>query len=69
MKTEKNKVRLKTYQLLRNRPATLKLKDIAEATGLSLPWIKMFHRKGDQNSSSGDKIETLYEHLSGKSLL
>ena len=69
MKKEKLTLRLKTFQLLRNRPATTKLKDIADATDLSLSWVKMFHRKGDQNSSSGDKLQTLYEYLAGKPLL
>lgn len=66
---QKPTLRLKTFELLRNRPASMKLKDIAEATDLSLPWIKMFNRKGNQQASSGDRLQTLYEYLAGKPLL
>jgi len=57
-----------TFELLRNRPASMKLSDVAEATGLPLTWIKSFNLQGDRKGSSSDKVQTLYEHLSGKSL-
>ncbi len=66
---EKVTLRQKTFHLLRNRPATIKLKDIAEASDLPLSWIKCFHLRGNKNSASVDKVEKLYEHLTGTSLL
>ena len=69
MAIEKVTLRLKTFKLLRNRPATIKLKDVADKSGLPLSWVKYFHLKGDRNSASVDKVETLYEHLTGTSLM
>jgi len=69
MSTERVTLRLKTFNLLKNRPDNIRLKDISDASGLPLSWIKCFHLKGDKNSASVDKVEKLYEYLTGNSLL
>jgi len=51
-----------------NRTASLKQKAIAEKTGLPLTWVKSFHLKGYHNSSSIDKVESLYNFLTGSNL-
>ena len=61
-------LRISTFKLLRNRPAHIKLADVAKDSGLPLSWIKSFHINGDRKNSSSDKVQTLYEHLSGKKL-
>ena len=58
-----------TFDLLRHRPASITLKQVAEETGLSLPWVKLFHLRGNKCSASIDKVETLYKYLSGKSFV
>ena len=58
-----------THHLLRNRPATTTLKDIAEKTGLSESWVNSFHIRGDKCSASVDKVEILYHFLTGKTFV
>lgn len=57
------KLREKTLFLLKNRPATIKLKDVAEGAGLTEAWVKSFHL-GNLTHPSVVHIETLYEYLS-----
>ena len=64
----KSSLRSKAFELLKTRPANMKLSDIAEGSGLPLTWVKSFHLKGGEKNSSADKIQTLYEYLSGKQL-
>jgi hypothetical protein len=57
------KLREKTLTLLRERPATVKLKQISEGCGLSEEWIKSFHL-GNVEHPSVVRVEILYEYLS-----
>lgn len=61
------KLREKTLYLLRNRPSTINLKDVAEGSGLTESWIKSFHL-GNLKHPSVVHIETLYEFLTKKQL-
>jgi len=49
-------------ELLRNRPVSLKLKTIAEETGVSVGWLRAFGR-GDIPEPSVVSIETLTFYL------
>lgn len=74
MKTIKNKekvksARLVTFELLRNRPACMTLNDVAIESGLPLSWLKSFHIRGNKFSASIDKVEKLYQHLTGKTFV
>lgn len=49
-------------ELLRNRPARISLKDIANDTGLTEGWLSMFSRDKIIDPSY-TRLETLYEYL------
>lgn len=68
-KQKPSKLKLETCRLLRNRPATLTLRDVAEATQLSEFWVKSFHVRGDKFDAGVDNVAVLYEYLSGKKLI
>lgn len=57
----------KTIEVLQNRPAKLKLKQIAIDTGIPLGWIKMMSA-GRIDDPSVCRTQTLYEYLTGKKL-
>lgn len=59
-----HKLRDKTLKLFRDRPASMKMKDISEATGLTLSWLKKFHATGEQCNPSAEKLVILYDHIS-----
>lgn len=61
------KLRDKTLQLLKERPSTVNLKDVAKGSGLTEAWIKSFHL-GKFKHPSVVHVETLYEHLTKRSL-
>ena len=61
------KFREKTLKLLRDRPASMNLKEVAEGSGLNEAWIRSFHQ-GKVNNPSVVFIEILYEFLAKKSL-
>jgi hypothetical protein len=61
------KLREKTLFLLKNRAATIKLKDVAEGSGLTEAWVKSFHL-GKLEHPSVVHIETLYEYLTKSEL-
>lgn len=63
-----NTFRLKTLNLLRERDKSIRFEHIANATGLSLCWLKKFHTKGEQLNSGVDFVICLYEYLTGKKL-
>ena len=56
-----------TLELLLNRKASVKISNIAEKTGLDPGWIKSF-ASGKYDGSS-TRVQLLYEHLSGKTLV
>lgn len=60
------KLRDTTLKLLRERPANIKLIQIADATTIPLSWLKQFHARGEKYNPSGSKLETLYKHLTGR---
>jgi hypothetical protein len=57
-----------TVQLLRERPRSLTLDDIAATTGLSKSWLNLL-LSGDYKDPGTTKVQKLYEHLAGKPLL
>lgn len=61
------KLRDKTLELLIKSSERIKLVSIANDTGLEVRWLNLF-KKGEIREPSVNKIETLYEHLSGKKL-
>lgn len=56
-----------TLELLLNRKASVKITNIAKATGLHPGWIKSFASGNGDGSST--RVQRLYEYLSGKNLL
>lgn len=60
-------LRERTIDLLVNRPRHLRLVDISEATGLTNPFLQDLLYKATKNPSA-DRIQILYEFLSGKKL-
>jgi hypothetical protein len=61
------RLRDKTLSLVQNRPVHLTLKQISAATTLPVGWLKMF-AQGQIKEPSCNRIETLYEFLSGEQL-
>ncbi len=61
-------LRERTYELLRNRPMSLTLLEIATATGIKQSWLNHFQQKGLTMSASVDRIEALYNFLADKKL-
>lgn len=51
-----------TLDMLQNRPATLKLKKIAEDTGIPEGWLKIF-AQGRIADPSVNRIETLNNYM------
>lgn len=68
-KLPKSRLLARTLQLLRERPNGVTLESIAKATGLKLTWLAyiQLHNRGEF-SASVDRIEVLYEHLTGTKL-
>lgn len=66
---ESTKLKDITLKLLRDRPASTKLAQVSEASGLPLSWLKKFHSAGEKFTPSGDKLVILYEHLAQRKLL
>lgn len=62
-------LRLKTFELLKNRPASVTLAEVAERANLPITWVRSFHLKGNKNGANVDKVQALYQYLTGKSLL
>jgi transcriptional regulator with XRE-family HTH domain len=60
-------LRSRTRDLLINRPRRLTLSDVAEGTGLTQPFLEDLLYKDIKNPSV-DRIQILYEFLSGKKL-
>ena len=61
--------RMLTLKLLRDRPASITLDQVADESGLSKTWVKSFHQRGDRFSASVDKVEQLYKYLTGKTFV
>jgi hypothetical protein len=63
----KTSLKERTQALVRDRPRTVTIADLAEATGLKPRWIQAF--VSDQHGSfCVDKVETLYVYLAGREL-
>ena len=58
-----HKLRDKTLDLFRNRPASLKMTKIAEDTGLGLSWLKKFHATGETYIPLAENLIKLHDHL------
>lgn len=63
----KTTLRDRTLSLLQDRPARVSLKLISEETGLPESWLSMFGQ-GNIDDPSVNRIETLYEYLSGQAI-
>lgn len=57
-----------TVTLLRNRPHSLTLADVAEGSKLTKSWLSAL-LSGQISNPSADKVQDLYEFLSKKPLL
>jgi hypothetical protein len=62
----KTELRDKTRELLKNRPISMTLLLISEATGIEESWLKVFSSQGI-NEPSVNKVETLYLYLTKSS--
>lgn len=63
----KTTLRDETLRLLADRPARITFKRISKDTGLPESWLSMFGN-GSINDPSVNRIETLYEYLTGRSI-
>lgn len=61
------KFRDAVVKLLRERPATLKLKQVAEDTTIPEGWLKRLNQQRI-DAPDPNRLETLYEYLTGKKL-
>lgn len=57
-----------TYKLLKNRNIQITLEKISNDTSLSVSWLEMFSRNGGIKDPSVNKVQTLYEYLTGSKL-
>lgn len=57
----------KTLYLLQNRPRSQTYNEISTMTNIGESWLRMFGR-GEIQDPSVNKIQTLYEFLSGEKL-
>lgn len=55
-----------TLKLLKERSIQITLEKICNDTGLNLSWLELFSGKTGIKDPSVNKIQTLYEYLSGK---
>lgn len=62
------KLRDETVKRLKDRPASLKLKNIAETTGIPEGWLKMLAQNKIEDPGV-NRIETLYTFLTNNKLL
>lgn len=60
---------LTTIELWGNRPRTHTIEYVAQQTGLPETWIRDFSANGSLRDSSVNRVQILYEFLSGRSLL
>ena len=60
-----SKLENKARELLRKAPRGTTNKKIADATGLSEPWISEF-AKGELKHASAGRLEALYSYLADK---
>lgn len=58
---------IRTLALLKERPKSVYLKDIAEASGVTLKWLEAFHA-GRILNPGVINLEKLYNYLSGGNL-
>jgi hypothetical protein len=61
----KSKLHETTLKMLRDRPSTLSMREIAEETGLGYDWLRSLN-SGRIPSPGILKIERLYEYLSSR---
>jgi hypothetical protein len=62
------KLRDRTIELLKNRPASLQLKDIAKATEIPEGWLKMLVQ-GKIIDPGVNRVQTVFEFLTKQPLL
>lgn len=57
-----------TAELLRNRPSTLTMKQLATDLAVSVEWLSLLANDKIPNASA-DKVQRVYERLTGELLL
>lgn len=65
--TPSTRLRDRTLKLLRDLPRHITLKEVADACDLQHSWLTAFVR-GEIEHPSVNRIECLYEYLTGKKL-
>lgn len=59
-----------TRALLRDRPRTLTLRQVADATGVTVDWLAMILRDNNlERDPSANRVQAVYEFLAGKPLI
>lgn len=58
-----------TRQLLKDRPRSLSLHQIAADTGVSVHWLSKFISSADNCDAAATRVQSVYERLTGKPLL
>jgi len=64
---KRKSLRERTFELLRERPRNITLQQIADESGISFGWLGDFSA-GRGKHISCDKVQTLYEYLTGELL-
>lgn len=66
----RSRLLVRTLELLRDRPKEKTLDIIARDTGLKITWLNYISSQIQSNAgASCDRIEVLYEYLSGTKLI
>lgn len=61
------KLRPRALELVRNRPPSMTLKQLAQEAGVNLDWLKSFS-SNRMKTPTVDNVERVYTYLSGKEL-
>jgi len=62
-------LRVITVTLLNSRGPGKTLSEISNDTKLPLPWLKSFSKQGMKSDARSDRVVTLYEYLSKRTLI
>lgn len=65
---DRSRLNARTQHLLRSRPRTLTYDKIAVDTGIDIHWIKSFGTRAGPRDSLCDRVQTLWEYLTGRKL-
>jgi hypothetical protein len=62
-------LQVRTWELLKNRPANLSLKMVSALASVSLPWLGRFITHGETGQFTCDRIEAVYNVVSPRKLI